>query len=82
MKKLIVVLLFLSLIGCTDAEWSSIKSLGDSAEITLYGCDGKEIQKWESTGRVAATDKSDGWEFRDKATGKFIRVSGTVVIKN
>lgn len=71
-----------TLAGCTDSQRANFGSLGSSGVITLYGCDGKIIKQWTSTGKIATVSNSDGWEFKDAATGKFIRVSGTVVIEN
>jgi len=70
-----------SLFCCTDAEMASFGSLGNSAEIKCYS-GGKLIYEGYSTGRVSTTQNSDGWEFKDNKTGKFIRVSGDCVVTN
>lgn len=38
------------------------------------------MKKLTSDGKVLTEDRSDGWIFKDKATGKLIRVSGSVVV--
>ncbi len=77
--------------SCKDAEAAQFNSLGKPHIIfnslgkphiiTMYGCDGKEIAKWRSTGSVLNEANSDGWYFEDKATGKLIEVTGTLVIE-
>jgi len=80
MKKLFVIM-SLFLMGCTDTDFASFSAIGNAAEITCYSGD-KIIFEGKSTGRVQTVSHSDGWEFKDAATGKFIRVSGPCVIKN
>lgn len=86
MKKLMLVgsfVMFVVLlaIGCTDATQASWGALGSPADITCYSGTGV-IYKGRSTGKVATVSQSDGWEFKDAATGRFVRVSGACVILN
>ena len=84
-KTLIIIAWFvlaMAIIACTDAERANWATLGDKGTVTLYGCDGKVINSWISTGKISTESGSDGWNFKDSITGKFIRVSGTVVIEN
>jgi len=84
MKKILIIFAFFALLtfsGCKDATWSQVKALGNEHIITLYGCDGKIIKQWTSTGSVSNEANSDGWYFEDKATGKLIEVTGTLVIE-
>ncbi len=78
-----VLILSLSLLisSCTDSQKANFNSLGNQGEITCYS-GGKEIYKGVSTGKIATVSNSDGWEFKDSKTGKFIRVSGDCVITN
>lgn len=73
------LLLTLLLVGCTDAEWSSLGSLGDESTIELYS-GGTKVREWISTGKVIAENDGDGHSFKDKRTGAFVRVNGDVVI--
>jgi uncharacterized lipoprotein YehR (DUF1307 family) len=79
--SLAVLMLSMMLMGCTTSERAQIESLGSRHRITLYGYDGKVIRQWVSTGRVANETQSDGWYFRDEATGKLVEVTGTIVIE-
>lgn len=78
MKYLITAILLSS---CTDATVSSFVAFGSAAEVTCYS-GGKVTYQGRSTGRVSTVHQSDGWEFKDAATGKFVRVSGDCVIVN
>ena len=80
MKKLLIVT-FLLLAGCTDTDRASFSALGKSGTVDCYS--GTQlIYHGVSTGVIQTVDKSDGWEFKDSETGKFIRVSGTCIIRN
>jgi len=79
---LFVVGIVVSLVdGCKDSQIAQFGSLGSRHKITQYGCDGKVIGQWESTGNVSNESNSDGWYFKDQKTGKLIEVTGTLVIE-
>jgi len=80
MRYLLVVLIGI-LVGCTDAKRASIGALGQSGSIKCYS-GGKLVLDTTSTGRIATTSNSDGWEFKDAKTGKFVRVSCDCIIEN
>ena len=69
------------LIGCTDTDFASMKSLGDPGHITCYS-GGQIIYEGDSTGVIETETKSDGWKFMDVKTGRLVRVSGDCVIRN
>ncbi len=79
MKKLILLLPFL-LLSCTDAQMEKMGGLGDRFSVELVNCDGSVTKKWISTGKVLSEKNSDGYYFKDEATGQLIEVSGTLVI--
>ncbi len=81
MKYFLTAIMFLFFVGCTDAQRANIGTLGSEGHIRCYS-GGKLIFEGNSTGKLATVSNSDGWEFKDKATGKFIRVSGDCVIEN
>ncbi len=81
MKKLFLVLLVLAACGCTDTDKASIGAFGSAGVISCYS-GGKLIYSGKSTGRIQTVSNSDGWEFKDADTGKFIRVSGDCLIQN
>jgi hypothetical protein len=79
MKK-ISILLALLLVGCTDAQISNISALGKPHKVSMYN-GGKLVREWVSTGKVETLIDSDGWQFKDQATGKLVRVGGDVIIE-
>jgi hypothetical protein len=83
MRKIILLLcliVLMSISACTDAERSNITTIGSAFQITLFS-GGKIVGQWESSGKVLTEDKTDGYQFRDNKTSKFIRVSGNVVVE-
>jgi hypothetical protein len=81
--RMIVIILMATagVCSCKDATWSQMKSLGSRHRVTLYGCDGKIIHQWIATGNVSNQAQSDGWYFKDEASGKLVEVAGTLVIE-
>jgi len=79
--KALVLFVLLVVVGCTDTDRASISALGDAGHIKCYS-GGKLIYEGTSTGRMQTVQDSDGWEFKDASTGKFVRVSGDCIIEN
>jgi hypothetical protein len=80
MKKLIVVAaLMIALTGCTASQMGNVTSLGKDHTVKQYS-GGVLIGEWSTRGKVTTISDSDGWEFVDRATGKFMRVSGDVQV--
>lgn len=73
--------LSLLIASCTDTDRASINAYGNPGIISCYS-GGKLIFEGSSTGVIQTVSHSDGWEFKDSKTGKFIRVSGDCVIQN
>lgn len=48
-------------------------------KITMYGCDGKVISKWESIGNVRSD--GSGWYFEESTSHKLIELTGVLVIE-
>ena len=68
--------------ACTDTDRAGLSALGRPGHITCWTGTGGVILDTDSTGIIQTVDKSDGWEFEDAQTHKFIRVSGTCLIRN
>lgn len=79
--KAIVILVLATTSACTDAEVASFGALGDPGRIKCYS-GGQLIYEGVSTGRISTVHQSDGWEFKDRKTGRFVRVSGDCLIEN
>lgn len=81
LSVVLLISIALTAVSCKDATVSQFNALGKPHIITLYGCDGKVIKQWESTGSVSNEANSDGWFFEDAATRKLVEVTGTLVIE-
>ena len=75
MHKYILGLALVLTISCTSTERASMMSYGKSGKITCYS-GGQIIYAGESVGKIETVQNSDGWEFQEKETRVFIRVSG------
>lgn len=82
MRRLLAVAVLACVLvsGCTDSYRSSWEALGSEHRITVWS-GGVAVKVYMSTGKTHTEHDSDGWYFRDKATGKLVRVSGTVTIE-
>ena len=82
MRKFIMLFVCVIMVtGCTDADISALKSYGDEHRIKMYS-GGVLVEEWVPTGKVQTEENSDGYVFRSKETGLFIRVSGDVVVES
>lgn len=81
MKKIMLaMILCIGMTGCMDATLSQYGAIGSPHKIVLWS-GGKEAKIWYSTGKVLTEKETDGWFFTDRATGKLVRLSGTVSIE-
>lgn len=81
MRKFLWVGLLFGATACTDGAAARLAAIGDAGDVTCYS-GGTVIYKGRSTGKIAAEEQSDGWYFKDAATGKLVRLSGDCVITN
>lgn len=75
----IIALTAVGTAGCTDSQRASIGALGSKHTIILYS-GGREVRRWISTGKVTTGEYGSRFAFRDAATGKYVRVTGTVAV--
>lgn len=78
--KILAAIIIITLASCTDAQMSKLGGLGDEFKVELINCDGSITHSWVSTGKVSSEKNSDGYYFKDKATGKLIEVTGRLII--
>ena len=76
---MIVLIINIILIACTDAQMAKLGGLGNEASVKCWSGT-KVIYEGKSTGKVQSEADSDGYFFKDKATGKLMEVSGNCVI--
>ena len=67
-------------LACSDAQKGRFGAYGEEFTVTVYSHDGSVIQQWSSTGKVGW--RRSGFYFVDKLSGKFIMVTGTVVVES
>lgn len=80
MKKISILTMVLFLSGCTDAFWdSTVGKLGVAANIKCYSGT-MLIYEGESTGAIKNASSSDGYQFREKKSGKYLEVSGNCIL--
>jgi len=80
MKKIILTaVLMAALTGCTRSQMANATSLGKDHNVKQYS-GGVLIGEWNSSGKVTTIKDSDGWEFVDRDTKVFMRVSGTTTV--
>ena len=79
--RVLIAMLMCAACGCTDADRAAIGAYGEAANVTCYS-GGKVIYQGRSTGKVDHPQNSDGWQFKDARTGRFVRVSGPCVVEN
>lgn len=67
--------------GCTDTDRASLGAYGTPSTVQCYS-GGKLFYDGKSTGRVQNAAHSDGYEFKDAATGKLVRINGHCLVQN
>lgn len=82
MRSISICLLGVALLfaASCDARLSQPTSIGQEFDVKVYS-GGIAVKSYRSTGKVLTESQSDGFYFRDKATGHLVRVSGTVTIE-
>lgn len=79
MKKLMLVVAVLFIVGCTDAKLARVTSYGSSASIKCYS-GGVVIYEGRSTGKVSSEQTSDGYFFMEEGSMRALEVSGDCII--
>jgi hypothetical protein len=82
MKRFLPLLLLCVALGCSSAERSRMGfgHMMTDYKVTLYS-GGQAVRTWNTKGEVLSEEKSDGYYFVDKATGKRVEVSGSILIE-
>jgi uncharacterized lipoprotein YehR (DUF1307 family) len=78
---LFVVIATIFMVSCTDSEREKMFNYGNEFKVEMYS-GGQLVRSWISTGKVNSEEGSDGYYFKDKATGNLVEVSGDIVITN
>jgi hypothetical protein len=78
-KYIIASIAALSICSCTDASKARLTGYGGEYKVEMFS-GGQVVRTWFSSGKVQSEEKSDGYYFNDKASGKLIEVAGDIVI--
>ena len=79
MKYIMLIILSITFIGCTDGGMAKLSAYGGSAKVECYSGD-LLIYSGVSTGKVNNSESSDGYYFVDKNDSKLKEVSGNCVL--
>ena len=79
--KTAIVLIALALAGCTDATLSHWTQFGDEAHIQCFS-GGQVVYDAHSTGKVQASESGAGVFFKEKESGKFVRLYADCVVRS
>lgn len=81
MKKILILLMLsLTLINCTDSSQAKLGGYGDNFKIEIVNCDGTITHSWISTGKVQSEANTDGYYFLDSKSKELIEISGNIII--
>lgn len=82
MKKLLIAITFLSLVGCSKAYVAKNEAwfTGKRATITVHS-GGQIIKTYHSQGKVFSEDGSDGFYFTSEETGTLVEIAPGIVIE-
>lgn len=81
MKTAFILAALLSVAGCTDASRAHWSQLGDEAHIQCFS-GGQVVYDGTSTGKVAASKSGAGVFFKEKESGKFVRLYADCIVKS
>lgn len=71
----------LALAGCTDATMAHWSQFGDESHIQCFS-GGQVVYDGNSTGKVQASKTGAGVFFKEKQSGKFVRLYADCVVKS
>ena len=81
MKNILFLAAILTVAGCTDATMAHFSQFGDEAHIQCFS-GGQVVYDGISTGKVAASETGAGVFFKEKASGKFVRLYADCIVKS
>lgn len=81
MKTMLMLSMILAVAGCTDASMAHMSQLGDPAQVQCFS-GGQVIYSGTSTGKIESNQSEDGLYFKEKESGKFVRLYADCVVKS
>ena len=79
--RYLLILSIAVLAGCTDAGMAHFSQLGDQAKVECFS-GGQVIYSGTSTGKIESNQSEDGLYFKEKESGKFVRLYADCVVKS
>lgn len=71
----------LAIAGCTDATMAHWSQFGDEAQVQCFS-GGQVIYSGTSTGKIQSAQSEDGLYFKEKESGKFVRLYADCIVKS
>lgn len=81
MKHMMMLSMILGLAGCTDATMAHMGQLGDESSVQCFS-GGQVIYNGTSTGKIESNANEDGIYFREKESGKFVRLYADCIVRS
>jgi len=81
MKGLFVLTALLAVAGCTDATMAHIGQLGDQSAVQCFS-GGQVVYNGTSTGKIESNANEDGIYFKEKESGKFVRLYADCIVRS
>lgn len=78
---LLALAIAVSLAGCTDATRAHMGQYNDPAEVTCFS-GGQTVYQGTSTGKIESNKDEDGLYFRERESGRFVRLYADCVVKS
>lgn len=78
--KILLLSMTVVLAGCTDADMAHMSQFNDPAHVQCFS-GGKVVYNGQSTGKIASNANEDGLYFKEKETGKFVRLYADCVVR-
>ncbi len=79
--KVILAIAVVLAAGCTDASRAHFGQFGDTAHVQCFS-GGQVVYDGHSTGKVQSNQSEDGIYFKEKETGKFVRLYADCIARS
>lgn len=73
------VALVLGVSACTDADMAHMSQFNDPADVVCYS-GAQVIYRGSSTGKIQSNKEEDGLYFKEKGSGKFVRLYADCIV--
>lgn len=81
MKIAIISMAVVLAAACTDADMAHMSQLNDPAHVQCFS-GGQIVYDGHSTGKIQSNQSEDGLYFKEKESGKFVRLYADCVVRS